>query len=66
MMKKLRLKPGMKLLVDEHAPGPRGKPVNDYDIVAMREAFGAAKNFEPSKTSIQILRELRGYSRRAL
>jgi AbrB family looped-hinge helix DNA binding protein len=66
LRKKLRLKPGMKLLFDEHASNLRRKPVYDFDIVAMRGAFGAAKNFEPTKTSIQILRELRGYSRRAL
>ena len=66
LRKKFQLKPGMKLLFDEHAPDLRGRPVYDFDIVAMRGAFGAAKNFEPTKTSIQILRALRGYSRRAL
>jgi hypothetical protein len=32
----------------------------------MRGALGAAKNFEPGKTSTQILRELRGYDRSSL
>jgi hypothetical protein len=32
----------------------------------MRGVLGAAKDFEPGKTSDQILRELRGYDRRDL
>ena len=63
LRKKLRLKPGMKLLFDEHAHDLRAKPIDDFDRIAMRGALGAAKNLEPAKTSNQILRELRGYSR---
>jgi AbrB family looped-hinge helix DNA binding protein len=66
LRKKLRLKPGMKLLFAEHAPDLRAKPVYDFNGVTMRAALGAAKNFEPAKTSNQILRELRGYNRRSL
>lgn len=66
LRKKFHLKPGMKLLFDEQASDLRAKPKHDFDVEAMRGALGAAKNFEPDKTSTQILRELRGYHRSAL
>jgi AbrB family looped-hinge helix DNA binding protein len=66
LRKKFHLKPGMKLVFDEQASDLRAKPKYDFDVAAMRGALGAARNFEPGKTSAQILRELRGYDRRAL
>ncbi len=66
LRKKFHLKPGMKLLFDEQAADLRAKPKHDFDLEAMRGALGAAKNFEPGKTSTQILRELRGYDRSSL
>lgn len=66
LRKKFHLKPGMKLLFDEQASDLRAKPKHDFDLEAMRGALDAAKNFEPKRTSIQILRELRGYDRSSL
>jgi AbrB family looped-hinge helix DNA binding protein len=66
LRKKFHLKPGMKLVFDEKAADLRAKPKHDFDVEAMRGALGAAKDFEPGKTSDQILRELRGYDRRDL
>lgn len=66
LRRKFHLKPGMKLVFDENATDLRAKPKHDFDLKAMRGALGAAKNFEPEKSSEQILRELRGYDRRAL
>ena len=66
LRKKFHLKPGMKLLFDEQASDLRAKPKYDFDVEAMRGALGAAKNFEPGKTSTQSLRELRGYERSTL
>jgi len=66
LRKKFHLKPGMKLVFDEQATELRAKPKHDFDVGAMRGALGAAKDFEPGKTSDQILRELRGYGRRDL
>ena len=61
-----QIKLGMKLVFDEKAADLRAKPKHDFDVEAMRGALGAAKDFEPGKTSDQILRELRGYDRRDL
>lgn len=66
LRRKFHLKPGMKLVFDENAADLRAKPKHDFDLEAMRGALGAAKDFEPGKTSDQILRELRGYERRSL
>jgi AbrB family looped-hinge helix DNA binding protein len=66
LRKKFHLKPGMKLVFEEKATDLRAKPKHDFDIAAMRGVLGAAKDFEPGKTSDQILRELRGYDRRDL
>lgn len=66
LRKKFHLKPGMKLEFDEQAAELRAKPKYDFDVDAMRGALGAAKDFEPGKSSTKILRELRGYDRNAL
>ena len=66
LRKKFHLKPGMKLVFDEKSSDLRAKPKHDFDLETMRGAFGAAKNFEPGKTSTQILRDLRGYDRKTL
>lgn len=56
----------MKLLFDEKASELRAKPKHEFDVKSMRSVLGSAKNFEPEKTSTQILRELRGYDRKSL
>jgi hypothetical protein len=56
----------MKLFLDEQASELRAKPKYEFDEKSMRCALGSAKNFEPGKTSTQILRELRGYDRKSL
>ena len=66
LRKKFHLEPGMKLEFDEQAAELRARPKHDFDVDAMRSALGAAKDFEPGKSSGQILRELRGYDRRSL
>lgn len=66
LRKKFHLRPGMKLVFDEKAADLRAKPKHDFDVEAMRGALGAAKNFEPGKSSKQSLRELRGYDRSSL
>jgi AbrB family looped-hinge helix DNA binding protein len=66
LRKKFHLKPGMKLFFDEQASELRAKPKYEFDVKSMRCALGSAKNFEPGKTSTQILRELRGYDRKSL
>ena len=66
LRRKFHLKPGMKLMFDEQATDLRAKPRHDFDAAAMGRALGAAKDFEPGKTSDQILRELRGYERKDL
>jgi hypothetical protein len=62
---KFHLKPGMKLVFDEKAPDLRAKPKHEFDLGAMRGALGAANDFEPAKTSTQILKELRDYERKS-
>lgn len=66
LRKKFHLEPGMKLLFDEKASELRAKPKHEFDVKSMRSVLGSAKNFEPEKTSTQILRELRGYDRKSL
>lgn len=66
LRRKFHLKPGMKLVFDEKAHDLRAKPQYEFDVEAMRAALGSAKDFEPGKTSAQILRELRGYDRSEL
>jgi len=66
LRKKFHLKPGMKPVFAEEASDLRAMPKHDFDLEAMRGALGAAKTFEPHKTSTQILRELRGYDRKTL
>ncbi len=63
LRRKFHLKPGMKLVFDEKAHDLRAKPQYEFDGDAMKSALGAAKDFEPGKTSARILRELRGYER---
>ena len=66
LRKKFHLKPGMKLVFDEKASDLRAKPKHDFDLEGMRGVLGVARNFEPGKTSGQILREMRGYDRSEL
>jgi len=66
LRKKLRLKPGNKLVSDEKATVLRAKAKHGFGLETMRGALGAAKDFAPGKTSTQILRKLRGYERKYL
>jgi len=66
LRRKLRLKPGMKLVFDELATDLRAKPRYDFDVAAMRGMLGAAKDFKPGKSAHEVLTWLRGYDRNTL
>ena len=58
-----KLKPAQRRSVAKYVdqmlmrPAPRGA----FDVARMRRVLGRARNFQPGKSSRQILTELRGY-----
>jgi len=64
LRKRLGWKPGTKLEFDELDQGILARPA--FDAAEMQAVLGCATEFEPGKSSQQILAENRGYDRASL